>query len=210
MKHLLSKEDRALVEAAVKEAEGRTSGEIVPVVVAASANYSYVGHRLGLAGAVLATGAIWFLPHSQNLFWEFSAVFFAQALGWLIGWGLGQAPALIRLCVSARTLDSEVHESALASFLHNNLHHTAGRTGILVFISQLEHRVEIVADEGIHRVAGQDFWAKETNQIAAGIAAGRAGAAMAETIREMGAKLAEHFPIQPGDVNELPDYVRDR
>lgn len=210
MKHLFSENDKKLVEAAVKEAESLTSGEIVPVVVDTSADYSFVAHRLGIAGLVLFTAVIWLLPHSQHLFWEFSAVFAAQALGWVLGWSLGQLPPVIRAMAGAGRMSAEVHETALASFLLNNLHHTEGRTGILVFISCLEHRVEIVADEGIHRVAGQDFWAKESAQIAAGIRDGKPGAVMAQTIKEMGAKLAEHFPIQAGDRNELPNHVRDR
>jgi putative membrane protein len=180
------------------------------VVVASSADYSFVGHQLGLAGLVIFTALIWFLPHSQNLFWEFSAVFLAQGAGWVIGWSAGQLPSVVRFFAGQKRLAAEVHESALASFLHNNLHHTVGRTGILVYISHLEHRVEIVADEGIHACAGQDFWVKETAQIAAGLAGKNAGPVLAQTIREIGAKLAEHFPIQPGDKNELPDHIRDR
>jgi len=210
MKKLFTDAEKKTVEEAVQAAELLTSGEIVPVVVHSSADYSFVGHRLGLAGLVLFTALIWLLPHSQDLFWEFSAVFAAQAAGWVLGWALGQAPSVIRLVAGEKRLTAEVHETALASFLHNNLHHTEGRTGILVFISHLEHRVEILADEGIHRHAGQGFWEHETKQIAEGIANGKPGEAMAKAIRTMGVKLAEHFPIQLGDKNELPDHVRDR
>lgn len=210
MKTLFSEQDNQLVEAAVREAESRTSGEIVPVVMETSGDYSFVAHRLGLAGVVLATIVVWLLPHSQNLFWEFSLVFAVQAFGWLVGWGLGQLPPVIRLLAGQQRMQAEVHETALASFLYNGLHRTSGRTGILVFISCLEHKVEIVADEGIHAVAGEGFWRKEVDAIAGGIRRGEGGAVLARTIREIGDKLAEHFPAQPGDRNELPDGVRSR
>lgn len=210
MSTLFSDQDKKLVEAAVKEAESRTSGEIVPVVVDTSGDYSFVGHRLGMLGVVLATILMWLLPHSQNLFWEFTLVFAVQGCGWLLGWLLGQVPAVVRLLAGQGRMQTEVHESALASFLLNGLHRTKDRTGILVFISCLEHKVEIVADQGIHAVAGEGFWKKEVEAIAGGIRRGEGATVLAQTIREMGDKLAEHFPVKPGDRNELPNGVRSR
>lgn len=210
MKHLFSSEDQMKIEAAVKAAEARTSGEIVPVIAETSGDYSYVGHRLGLAGAVVATLAAYLLPHLEYLFWEVSLVFALQAAGWAAGWALGQWAPVVRAFAGKKHLDVEVHETALASFLQYGLHRTRERTGVLIFLSLLEHRVEILADEGIHAKVGEDYWRRETTKIALGLRQGRGAAALAQVIGEVGEKLTEHFPAPERNENELSDELRRR
>ena len=52
----ITEQDRTQIEEAVKEAEGKTSGEIVPLVVQRSGNYDSLKPRATLMGAML--GAI--------------------------------------------------------------------------------------------------------------------------------------------------------
>jgi putative membrane protein len=207
---LFSEKEKIEIEAAVKDAESLTSGEIVPVVVATSADYSYVSHWLALGGLVAATILIVLLPHTEHWLWQISFIFGAQAGGWLLLWAIGQYPPVVRALAGKHHMNVEVQESAMASFLYNGLNSTRDRTGILVFVSMLEHQVHILADEGIHAKLDQKFWDEKSALIAAGIARGEGGAAVATAIRQMGDQLAKHFPIKEDDQNELPNTVRDR
>lgn len=197
------------IEAAVKSAESRTSGEIVPMLIPASGDYSRVGHRLGIFGLLLGSGlAFWF--HHQYPFLDYAFLFGVQIFGWVLGWSVGQLPAAIRLFLPKELLQEEVHEAALASFVRHGLHHTEGRTGILIFISALEHRVEILADQGIHLKMGEGYWKEEVAKIVTGISKGRASEAIVQVVGEIGEKLSEHFPRAQADRNELSDELRSR
>lgn len=206
---IFSKQEKKLIESAVKEAEKASRGEIVPVVVAASGDYSRVANRLGFAGFLLASAfAAW--AHLRFPFVDLTYLFGLQLLGASSGWGIGRLPSVVRLLMGEKKLSAEVDEAAFAAFARNGLHHTQEETGILIFVSLLEHRVEILADRGIHAKVGEDFWKIEVQKIVLGIREGRAAEALAAVIREMGEKLREHFPAGERDRNELSDEVRSR
>lgn len=204
---VFSKDDRKKIEGAVKAAESRTSGEIVPVIVPSSGDYSRVGHRLGLLGLILGS-AMAFGLHWKYPFLDYSFLIGVQLLGWVVGWSLGQLPSLIRAFLPKSLLQEEVHEAALASFVKYGLHHTKDRTGILIFISLLEHRVEILADSGIHEKVGEGYWKEEVEKIVVGIRKGHAGDSLVQVIGEIGAKLSENFPASSADRNEISNELR--
>jgi putative membrane protein len=206
---IFSRQEKELIESAVKAAESQTSGEIVPVVTGASGDYSRVGNRLGFAGFLIASAlAAW--VHLEFPFFGPPYLFGLQLVGASIGWGLGRLPPVVRLLMGEKKLAAEVHEAAFAAFARNGLHHTREETGILVFVSLLEHRVEILADRGIHAKVGEDFWKIEVQKIVLGIREGRAAETLAAVIREMGDRLREHFPRSADDRNELGDELRSR
>jgi len=47
---------------------------------------------------------------------------------------------------------------ARRQFLEQNLHHTAGATGMLIFVSEAERYVEILVDRGISSQIDNDVW----------------------------------------------------
>jgi putative membrane protein len=135
-------------------------------------------------------------------------IFGWQVIGFLFGWMLGKVPAVVRWSVGPGWLGAEVHESAQAAFLRHGLTETRDRTGVLIYISLYEHRVEILADKGIHSKVGEGFWRDEVAKITRGIREKKGGAVTAQVIREIGGKLAEHFPQLADDKNELTNQVR--
>ncbi len=206
---IFSEQDKTQITEAVKKAEAKTSGELVPLVLPASGNYSFVAYRLGLVGFFLGTaGALWL--HFRYPFWDWLYLFAVQVLGLAVGWALGQVPGIVRLLAGKQHMAEEVHEAALASFLRHGLNRTKERTGVLIFISLLEHRVEILADQGIHQKVEEGYWQKEVDAVVAGIRQKRAKEALVAVIGEIGAKLAQHFPPSGNNTNELSDELRLR
>lgn len=206
---IFSKQEKRLIESAVKAAESGTGGEIVPVVVEASGDYSRVANRLGFGGFLLGSALAGWM-HTRFPFLELPYLFGIQAVCALIGWGLGRLPSVVRLLMGREKLAVEVHEAAFAAFTRHGLHHTSNETGILIFVSLLEHRVEILADRGINSKVGEDFWKIEVQKIVLGIREGRAAEMLAQVIREIGEKLREHFPKEGEDRNELSNELRSR
>ena len=98
-------------------------------------------------------------------------------------------------------------ERALKAFYEKGLYKTKHNTGVLFFISLLERKVWVLADKGIHDKIKQGTLNKFAWHVAQGIREGRACNALIEAIKEAGGLLAQHYPVQPGDVNELPNEI---
>jgi putative membrane protein len=207
-----SKSDLEAVERAVHAAEGRTSGEIVPCVVAASDDYPEAGWRGATLGALLAALAA-ALVHEVGGLWG----------GWFAAWviappllgavaGLLAAtylPALRRLLIHDATIELNVRRRADQAFLREEVFRTRDRTGILIFLSLFEHRVVVLADKGISAVVEQREWDAIVAGIVAGMRARRPAAALVEGIASCGELLARRgVAIRPDDIDEISDALR--
>ncbi|MCY4524046.1 MAG: TPM domain-containing protein, partial [Halobacteriovoraceae bacterium] len=106
-----------------------------------------------------------------------------------------------------KELSQEVHQRAIQAFYNNNLHTTRDRTGILIMVSLLEHRAEILADTGINEKVPPRTWRKILNPMVKKIKKDDLTAGLCEAIQACGKILDEHFPIKPDDKNELSNEV---
>jgi len=204
--------ERERIRQAVQQAEQVTKGEIVPMIVPASALYREAGYRTGLMLALLAlalllTIEIYWLPwgwHAGNAGWLLLAVVASYGLGqWL-----GRIPMVIRLVTSRERMAHKVTLRAEQAFYRHGLHHTKGHTGILILVSMLERRVHVLADKGINDHVPAGTWDGLVNGIIDGIRTGNATDAICAAIAKCGALLAEVAPSRSGDnPNELPDTL---
>jgi len=203
----ITQKEKSLIEAAVLAAEKNTKGEIVPVFVESSGNYRDLTYLGGIVGLLLCS-SFHLLGHFYLPFLEIYWLMALQIVGAFFGARVASLPPVLRWMAGQARLQREVHDGAIASFFGNGLHRTQDRTGILIFISHLEHRVEILADDGIHQKVGIGFWNQEVEKVVGGIKAGNPAAALEEVICDMGIKLAEHFPSSHKNPNELGDSLR--
>ena len=200
------------IRRAVQEAERVTKGEIVPMIVPASALYREAGYRTGLMLALLAlalllTIEIYWLPwgwHAGNAGWLLLAVVASYGLGqWL-----GRVPRVIRLVTSRERMAHKVTLRAEQAFYQHGLHNTKGRTGILILVSLLERRVHVLADKGLNDRVPAGTWDGLVNGILDGIRTGQATDAICAAIAKCGTLLAQVSPAGSGDnPNELPDTL---
>jgi putative membrane protein len=120
-------------------------------------------------------------------------------------------PALKRALAGEHELAERVHQRAMGAFVEQQVFKTRDRTGILLFLSLFERRVEVLADVGISASVKQEEWDGIVGEIVAGIRAGKPGAALASAIERCGELLASHgVTIRPDDTDELPDQLQVR
>jgi putative membrane protein len=105
------------------------------------------------------------------------------------------------------TKSRRVRRRAIALFRAAAERRTAGRTGVLIYLSLAEHRAEIVADEAVTRVTTPECWGDAMAELVGEIAEGRPGSGLAMAVEEVGEVLARHFPKTSEDVNEIPDKL---
>ncbi len=198
---LIDPADRLRIEQAVHEAERRTAGELVVVVVAASDEYGAAGWRCGVLLAALAfSGLAAFLPPLP-----FAAYGVAQAAALAGGHLLARWPALRRRFVSATRMRERVQQRAAAAFAEQGLRHTAGQTGILILVSLFERRVVVLADEGVNRVLDPDeAWEQVVERMLDPLRATRPTEAILAGVERCAEILARHLPAPERPVDELP------
>ncbi|MBM4037255.1 MAG: TPM domain-containing protein [Planctomycetes bacterium] len=109
--------------------------------------------------------------------------------------------------VIARHCWSGIKAKAAAVFHKLGLDKTAERNAVLVLLVTTNREFLIYGDEGIHQKVGQSFWDDVRDVMAGHFREGRFGEGLAEGIRRIGGKLADHFPDRAEDKNELPDEV---
>ena len=84
---------------------------------------------------------------------------------------------------------------------------TRGKTGVLIYLSMREHRAEIVADDSIAEKVSAEVWGEAMADMLDEIKNGKIAEGMAVGVRDVGFVLAEHFPRDEDDENELPDRL---
>ena len=199
-----TKEDQIKVEEAIKTVELTTSGEIVPAIFGQSDFYPASHFRLSLFIGLLVPSIFLFFT---NLIQDPLDILWLQIPGIVLGYYLAYIPIFKRYFSTKAEKLEEVHQRALQAFFENNLHTTEGRTGILIMISVLEHRVEILADKGINDKVPQDTWNKILEPLVHSLKQDRLGEGLVHTIVECGKILSMHFPIKENDKNELSNKI---
>ncbi len=214
---VLSEADLARVEAAVGAAEKRTAGEIVPYIVRQSGRYDVAVWRAASAGAMLALAAmlgISSLYDGWSLAWLYStwAVAVAAALGGTVGALLGAlVPGVRRLLSGPGLLAETSHRRASVAFLDEEVFNTRDRTGILLFVSLFERRIEVLGDTGIDAKVAADEWVEVVGRIRSGIRQNDLAGGLVAAIEMCGDLLHRSgVAVREDDTDELSDGVRMR
>jgi putative membrane protein len=186
----LTQLDQDRISKAVLEAEKHTTGEIVPMIVTQSDDYPGARWRLAIVIALL----FGFLAYSFLGDYDPAWILWAQIPGLYIGYWLGAFDVILRPFLLSSKIDEEVYQRALQAFITRDLHATKDRTGILIMVSLLEHRVEILADTGINAKVSSDTWQKIVSNMIGNIKSGDLAEGFCIAVRECGEVLAKDFP----------------
>jgi uncharacterized membrane protein len=112
----------------------------------------------------------------------------------------------IRVFVSRRHIADAVAE-AQRHFIELGMTKTRHRNSVLLFVAPRARRFAVIGDTGVHERCGDAFWTSLAEEMSGHFRRGQFTPGILHAIRRAGALLAEHFPPQPGDTNELPDKV---
>jgi len=209
---MFSEQEMERIRDAVRAAERRTRGEIVPMVVPASAHYQEARYRGGLAAALLVLAVLLTLDVRWDLWWWSRHPGAWMLLGTVATYGLGHwfgsTSWGIRLFVPEAWMEMKVRRRAEQAFYEHGLHRTREATGILMMVSLLERRIQILADRAINERVPIGTWDGVVQSVIEGIRQGRPSDALCDAINRCGDLLAAHFPAREGDnPDELPDEL---
>lgn len=214
----LNSENKKQIAEAVSKAESNTSGEIVTAFIKESYDYAVYEMSFAVIVSFIYFVAMMFFVSDvqswlQGMFWDYSQNYLIVFYGFstfLVGaifYFLANLAAIDRLIVPKKIMQQKVHDRALLHYMESGIYNTRDRTGILIFISLLEHRVELLADKGISAKIPLEQWQQIVEQILSGVKQGDFTNKLCKSIEECGSLLAEHFPIKADDTNELTNDI---
>jgi putative membrane protein len=202
--NFFSEIEKENISTLIKNAERETSGEIAVMVVDASDSYreaEFLGALLLSAFIALVFAVslhlvtIWSYIPAVIIFW-FPALYFMRRF-----------PRFKLTLSGKKRLEEAVRERAIRAFFEKKLYRTREETGVLIFISTLEHKVWLLGDRRINERIGPELWQELSGTLAGKIREDQAFEGMRSVIEMLSGVLKEHFPPAADDTNELPDEV---
>lgn len=216
LRQRLNEKDLERIKAAVKNAEEKISGEIVPVLVERSGDYLIALYKGSLIGAAFTFVTMVVLDRFvindavNTLFYDPVFILLMVVLGGVVGAVVPYfSDPVKRLLVARQYQDLVTRQCAENAFLEEEVFKTRQRTGVMIFVSFFEHEVIVMADKGISKIVDQKQWDKVVQDIIQEIRNGRLVEALENGIKQCGDILLEKgFRKTVDDVNELGDDLR--
>ncbi len=185
---------------AIHEIERCSCAEVVVEVRARSGSYGQADARFASLLAFVALLVLLFSP------WPFAPMWVAVDVGfvWLAALFVRSDNAR-RLMTTRKEREAQVRLAAAATFHDRGVANTSEETGVLVYLSVLERRLELLADRGVLEVVPSLEW----NRLAAETRGRNARPeTLAGVVRALTPLLERHLPYREGDVDELCNVPR--
>ena len=202
MARFLDDAARTAFKRAIETIEGASAAEVVVAMRRRSAAYRHANAIVGVACAFAGLAAMLYASHVFQL----SSILVDP---FVVG---GLAAALVELLPHVKyaltrptTRAEHVLRAARATFVERGVHHTIGRSGLLVYISWLERRIALVADAGLAAALPDGVLARAEADLTRAMP--RGGTEVARTLEALAPEFARALPVGPDDVNELPDSI---
>ena len=203
--HFLTHDQVMKITQAVVAAEKGTRGEIVPMIVQRS---TPIGHLP--------------LYTSLIIFSLFLLVLVEWQPWWLlIGWGLplvatllislvagfllARLPGLQRALIPAHDQEAQVWQRAHSELAMSKIQKTQDRTGILIFVSVMERKAIVLADDGIAKFYNEDTWKEVVQILGQHLSKNQWTEGFQKAITRCGEILKKHLPSGAANLNELDD-----
>ena len=200
---LLGSQDAEEIGQAITKEEQRTSGEIVAVLAAQSGSYRLLPLFLAAFISLLVPLFLLYLPQLSEgrfLVWGQDRIYFIQLVVFVgLSFLLSMRP--LRYWIVPQSLKNKwAHAHALEQFAAQEMHTTSGRTGVMIFVSVIEHYAEVIADKAIYEKVAPEVWSEVVGELVRHIQEKKPKDGFITAIQKSGDLLAAHFP--PGAINE--------
>lgn len=199
---LLNEFQQRQVAEAITAVEKGTDAELVTVLARSADDYAYVPLVWASLLALLLPG----LAHYLTGWFSAHTLLIAQWATFVVLCLLLRLPVFTSRLVPRAVRQWRASNLARRQFLEQNLHHTEGRTGLLIFVCEAERYVEILVDDGIAARLDDQVWEAIVAGFTAQVRAGQVLDGFLTCIAACGELLKTHVPAT-SQRNELPNRL---
>jgi putative membrane protein len=201
---LLNADQQHKVAHAIAEVERHTDAELVAVLARRSDRYTYIPLLWAALLALLTPTLLLLSP----LWLDAKTIALIQLAVFTLAALLLSIPAFATRLIPKSVRYWRASNMARRQFLDNNLHNTRGETGVLIFVSEAERYVEIIADRGINAKVGREQWEGMVADFVAAVRRGETLQGFLSCIEACGVLLSRHVPVTAGrNENELSNRL---
>jgi len=188
----------------VREIEKASDAELVLIVRARSGSYRHADYLFGSILAFAGLNFLLFSPVSFQVYWVAIDVAILFGLGAFLS---SHSNTIRYLLTNNRHRKEAVRTGAAAMFYEAGIANTAAEMGVLVYLSLLERRLELIADRGVLKGMPALDWNRILFELHQ---AGKKPEpeTLLKGLRDLGDLLAQHLPATGENPNELPDMPR--
>jgi putative membrane protein len=188
----------------VKEIEASTDAELVIIIRARSGSYAHADYLFGFTVSFIILLFVLFSPIEFHPIWIPIDVALAFAAAALIS---SRSNFLRRLFSTAKYRSKVTRTAASSMFYEAGIANTNTEMGVLIYLSLLERKLELIADRGVLKKVPAQDWNRELAELHL---IGRAPdpKTFVAAIRDFGGLLTSHVPATGENPNELPDLPR--
>ncbi len=205
-KHL-SSDQIAKISASVKQAEMKTQGEIVPMIVGRS---SAIGHIPFFAFLLsLSCALVGFITFEHLWPVEHHWIILIAIVLACLALGIIAAPLkpVQRWLIPDWDLEEQVWRRAQSEWALQKIQKTETRTGILIFVSVMERKAVVLADEGISKHYSEDTWKQVVKSLSEHLHRGEWAVGFEKAVHLCGEILQKHLPASDRNPNEICDEL---
>lgn len=203
--------EKQQVADAIMAVEKRSDAELITVVAKEADRYAFLPYLLAAVIALLlplVDGVLSLLGSNgwQSAPAEWSDWLLWQWLLFIVISLVLRVPAIKHHLVPKKLRHFRAATLARCQFLEQNLHATREGTGMLIFVSEAERYVEILADRGISQKIPNSEWQAVVDDFTAKVKSGDTLQGFLDCINACADKLAAEIPATDQE-NELPNRL---
>ncbi|MHC8306916.1 TPM domain-containing protein [Pseudomonas sp. PB3P13] len=199
---LLTEQEQRKVAEAIARVERDTDAELVTVLAARADNYAYIPLLWASLLALVVPGVVHYLSGWLTL----HTLLMVQWGTFIVLCLLFKIPSITTHLVPRSVRHWRASNLARRQFLEQNLHHTVGSTGILIFVSEAERYVEILVDQGISTRLDNAHWDAIVAAFTEQVKQGQTVQGFVTCVEACGELLKMHVPVTHVR-NELPNRL---
>lgn len=206
---VLDKEQIEQIEQLISKIETRTQGELKVVIASSSSTTSHVPFEVFLISFLLL--ALIDLPALQatltgDIWWPLWAW---PMISLILTRLLSPRSGVQRFLTPFADRIEQVEVRAQLEFYHQQIGQTEGRTGVLLYISLMEHLAVVLGDEKINRKLAVQDWQLIIDDLIRDTRKSNLYQGLRHAVEDVGELLERHFPIKDGEkkIDEISNGI---
>lgn len=188
----------------VRDIEKGTDAEVVIVVRGRSGSYRHADYLFGALLAFVGLLFVLFSPFDFHTYWVPFDVVLLFVIGTFVS---AKSDTIRRLLTTDSFRTKAARAGAAAMFYEAGIANTNAENGLLIYLSLLERKMEVIADRGILKAVPPLKWNHSTFELKE-VAQNSDPEHLINALRNLGVVLAEHLPATGENPNELADGPR--